>query len=72
MHIHALARNLIFVSKMDDAGVKTVFKKDACKMVRGALLLMREFRLELCTSFRVALLLMGATVLWFPKVEQKA
>ena len=35
LHIPALARNLIFVSKMDDAGVKTVFEKDACKMVRG-------------------------------------
>lgn len=40
-HILALARNLIFVSKLDDAGVKTVFKKDTCKMVRGALVLMR-------------------------------
>ena len=29
---------------MDDAGVKTVFEKDACKMVRGALVLMRGFR----------------------------
>ena len=36
-----MARNLISVSKMDDAGVKTVFEKDACKMVQGALVLMR-------------------------------
>ena len=41
LHIPALARNLISVSKMDDAGVKTMFEKDACKMVRGALVLMR-------------------------------
>ena len=40
LHIPALARNMIYVSKMDDAGVKTVFEKDACKMVRGALVLM--------------------------------
>ena len=40
LHIPALARNLISVSKMDDAGVKTVFDKDTCKMVRGALVLM--------------------------------
>ena len=33
LHILALARNLIFVSKLDDAGVKTVFEKDTCKMV---------------------------------------
>ncbi len=40
LHILALARNLISVSKLDDAGVKTVFEKDTCKMVRGALVLM--------------------------------
>ena len=40
LHIPALARNLISVSKMDDAGVKTVFEKDSCKMVWGALVLM--------------------------------
>eukprot|EP00253_Pinus_taeda_P014378 PITA_14378 len=33
LHIPALARNLIFVSKLDDASVKTVFEKDTCKMV---------------------------------------
>ena len=33
LHIPALARNLIFVSKMDDASVKIVFEKDTCKMV---------------------------------------
>eukprot|EP00253_Pinus_taeda_P028999 PITA_28999 len=41
LHIPALARNLISVSKLDDAGVKTMFEKDTCKMVRGALVLMR-------------------------------
>ena len=30
---------------MDDAGAKTVFEKDACKMVRGALVLMRGVRI---------------------------
>eukprot|EP00253_Pinus_taeda_P001996 PITA_01996 len=40
LHIPALARNLIFVSKLDDAGVKTVFEKDTCKMIQGALVLM--------------------------------
>ena len=28
LHIPALARNLIFVSKLDDVGVKTMFEKD--------------------------------------------
>eukprot|EP00253_Pinus_taeda_P012798 PITA_12798 len=45
LHNPALARNLISVSKLDDAGVKTVFEKDTCKMVRGALVLMRGVRI---------------------------
>eukprot|EP00253_Pinus_taeda_P017377 PITA_17377 len=45
LHIPALARNLISVSKLDDAGVKTVFEKDTCKMVRGALVLMQGVRI---------------------------
>eukprot|EP00253_Pinus_taeda_P020668 PITA_20668 len=45
MHILALARNLIFVSTLDDAGVKTVFEKDTYKMVREALVLMRGVRI---------------------------
>ena len=32
-HIYGLARNLIFVSTMEDAGVRTMFEKDTCKMV---------------------------------------
>ena len=45
-HILALARNMIYVSKMDDVGVKIVFEKDACKMVRGALILMWGVRTD--------------------------
>jgi len=41
VHIPALAKNLISVSKLDDAGVKIVFRKDTCKMVQGALVLMQ-------------------------------
>jgi len=41
LHIHTLAKNLISVSKLDDAGVKTMFEKDTCKMVWGALVLMQ-------------------------------
>jgi hypothetical protein len=36
-----LERNLISVSKMSDAGVHTLFHKDSCKMVRGAMVLMK-------------------------------
>jgi hypothetical protein len=41
LHIPKLARSLISVSKMDDARVDTVFGKNTCKMVRGAMVLMR-------------------------------
>jgi hypothetical protein len=33
--------SLIYVSKMEDAGVKTIFEKGTCKMVRGAMVLMK-------------------------------
>ena len=41
LHILGLARNLIYVSKMADAGVKIVFEKDRCKMIWGVMVLMR-------------------------------
>eukprot|EP00253_Pinus_taeda_P018544 PITA_18544 len=46
LHIPALAGNLISVSKLDDAGVKIVFEKDTCKMVRGEMVLMRGVRIR--------------------------
>jgi hypothetical protein len=33
LHVPGLARDLIFVRKMDDAGVKTIFEKETCRMV---------------------------------------
>lgn len=62
LHIPTLARNFISISKLDDAGVKIMFKKGTCIMVHGALVFMWEFGLELCTSFKVALLWMGETI----------
>jgi hypothetical protein len=44
LHIPKLSRSLISVRKMDDAGVDTVFGKKTCKMVRGAMVLMRGVR----------------------------
>lgn len=35
-HILVLAKNLIFVSNMSNASVKTMFENDICKMVWGA------------------------------------
>jgi hypothetical protein len=42
LHIPGLAKNLICVSKMDDAGVKTMFEKGTCRMVQGAMVLLKE------------------------------
>jgi hypothetical protein len=41
MHIPKLARSLISISKLDDAGVDIVLGKGTCKMVRGEMVLMR-------------------------------
>ena len=37
-----MAKNLIYVRKMDDVGVKIVFDKETYKMVRGAMVLLKE------------------------------
>jgi hypothetical protein len=44
LHIPKLARSLISISKMYDVGLDTVFGKKTCKMVRGAMVLMRGVR----------------------------
>ena len=41
LHIPYLARILIYVSKLEDAGVDTVLGKGTCKMVRGEMVLVR-------------------------------
>ena len=46
LHIPSLAINLISISKMADAGVKTIFEKDRCKMIWGAMVLMRGVQYE--------------------------
>jgi hypothetical protein len=44
LHIPKLDKRLISVSKLDDVGVNTIFGKNTCKMVRGAMVLMRGVR----------------------------
>jgi hypothetical protein len=41
LHIIGLARNLISVRKIVDAGVKTIFEKETCRMVRGEKVLLK-------------------------------
>ena len=51
LHIPGLARNLISVSKMDDAGVKTIFEKETWRMVRGAMVLLK--RVQIGTMYKL-------------------
>jgi hypothetical protein len=51
LHIPGLARNLIYVRKMDDASVKTIFEKETCRMVRGSMVLLKGFRFR--TLYRI-------------------
>jgi hypothetical protein len=44
LHIPGLAKNLIYASKMDDAGVKKIFEKETCRMVRGEMMLLKGVR----------------------------
>jgi hypothetical protein len=41
LHITSLARNSIHMNKMNNGGVQNIFEKDMCKMVRGAMVLLR-------------------------------
>ena len=41
LHIPGMAINLISISKMEDAGVKTIFEKGTCRMVQGAMVLLK-------------------------------
>jgi hypothetical protein len=46
LHILCLARNLISISKMSDAGVDTLFHKNTCNMVKGVMVLMKGVWIE--------------------------
>jgi hypothetical protein len=41
LHIQGLDINLISVSKMDNAGVKKIFEKETCRVVRGEMVLLK-------------------------------
>jgi hypothetical protein len=45
LHIPGLAKNLIFVRKMDDAGVKMIFETKNCRMVQEAMVLLKGVRI---------------------------
>ena len=71
LHILALARNLISVSKLDDAGVKIMFEKDACKMVRGALVLMQGVLIGTLYKLQCSTVIDGCNSFVVPKSGAK-
>ena len=62
-----MAKNLISVSKMDDEGVKIVFEKDTCKMVRGALVLMRGVRIGILYKLQGSTVIIGCNSSMVPE-----
>jgi len=71
LHILALARNLIFVSTLDDASVKIVFDKDSYKMIQGMLILMQGVQIGTLCKLQISIVIDGGNNLWFLKVEKK-
>eukprot|EP00253_Pinus_taeda_P019639 PITA_19639 len=71
LNIPTLARNLIYVSKLDVAGVKTMFKKDTCKMVRGALVLMQGVRIGTLYKLQGSTVVDGCNSSVVPEREAK-
>jgi len=69
LNILALARNLISVSKLDDAGVKTVFKKGTCKMVRGEKVYMQGFWIGTLYKLQGSTIINGCNSFVVPKSE---
>jgi hypothetical protein len=52
IHIPGLARNLIYVSKMEDAGVKTMFEKETYEMVGGEMVFLKGVIVPLFLSVK--------------------
>jgi hypothetical protein len=44
LYITGLAKNLISLSKRKDVGVKTIFEKETCRVVRGEMVLLKGVR----------------------------
>ena len=44
-HIQRMSKNVISIRKLDDVGVKTMFEKETCQMVRGTMVLLKGFQI---------------------------
>jgi hypothetical protein len=56
LHIPILSRNLIYVRKMDDARIRTIFEKETYRMVQGEMVLLKGVR------FRTPYKMQGSTI----------
>jgi hypothetical protein len=72
LHIPGLEINLIYVSKMSDASVHTLFQKDSCKMVRGAMVLMKGVQIGTLHKLLMNVDSTGCNNIIAPKIESTA
>eukprot|EP00253_Pinus_taeda_P008516 PITA_08516 len=71
LHIPALARNLISISKWMSRCKYRVRERIPARWFEEELVLMREFRVETLYKLQGSTVVDGAIVLWFLKMEQK-
>jgi hypothetical protein len=69
LHIPSLVRNLLFVRKMSDAGVHTIFQNDFCKMVIGAMVLMKGVQIGTLYKLLGSVDWTGCNNIVVPKVD---
>jgi hypothetical protein len=69
LNILGLARNLIFVSKMDDAGVKTMFEKETCRMVRREMVSLKGVWIGTLYKLQGSTISVGCNSFIVPKIR---
>jgi hypothetical protein len=69
LHILVLEINLIYVSKMSDVDMHTLFHKDTFKMVKGAMVLMKGFHIGTLYKLLVSVELNGCNTSVVPEVD---
>jgi hypothetical protein len=71
LHILDLSRSIICVIKLNDVGVHTLLGKGTCKMVQGAMVLMRGVRCRTLYMLFGTTYMMGVIVLFSLSIEIK-
>jgi hypothetical protein len=68
LHIPGLAINLISIRKMDNAGVKTVFEKETCRMAQGEVVLLKGVQCETLYKLQGSTISDGCNSSIFPEI----